>query len=202
MLLVEDGTFVAAQRLQDALAKCAKCLIIETGMVRADNWKVLTSDLKNVMREQGIRQTSIVAIGAAGTLALNMCLLDAKLVRVVALIDSAMRPHSTLLTRCADWLEQFLPLGLPLRLRTSDFDARSLMQRVRCPVLLVTTPQASEYLLQQSREMSLRFPTAWQVELSEQAYESKLSEIIVEFYEVPARAPQRRGKSEEKAPSP
>lgn len=192
LLLVEPQAFVEADALHQQLASKTRSLVVESAPVMSSNWTKLTEELLAFIRERGIRQISLIAWGPAATLALNMALLEPKLVRSMVVLDAGMRPRWTWGTRCIDWLEQFLPLGLPLRLRSQEFDARSLLQRIRCPVLVVTSADSTEFLKLQADEMQRRLPTAWRVHLPALDAQAALSRTVLEFQEVPAKVPQRQ----------
>jgi pimeloyl-ACP methyl ester carboxylesterase len=192
ILLVERPQCEDAQALHLELARKTRSLVVESAQVLSSNWPILTQELLDFILEKGLRQITFVAWGAAATLVMNVALLEPKLVRSMVVIEAGMRPRWTWFTRCIDWLEKFLPLGLPLRLRSEEFDARSLLQRIRCPVLVVTSARSSEFLKEQADEMLGRLPTAWRVHLPAANSQFELCRTILEFQEVPAKAPQRQ----------
>ena len=191
-ILDEQTYYAPATQAQAGLELKTKSILIKLPTITADNWQQQTAEMLNLIAERKMKQISLVCWGAASSVGLNLCLLSPKLVRSIILVDAALRPRSTTLTRLADYLEQFLPLGLPLRLRSKDFDARSLLQRVRAPSLVVSTQQAGEFLRNQAHTFSARLPTAWGLNLNNSAGASEeLVTAILEFQNVPARAPQK-----------
>jgi hypothetical protein len=81
-----------------------------------------------------------------------------------------------------------LPLGLPFRKDSKGFDARSYLQRIRCPTLVITTSDAERDLQAQAEHESRALATAW--------FDSIDNSIdfmarLVAFMEVPAKRPQK-----------
>jgi hypothetical protein len=94
-----------------------------------------------------------------------------------------------------------LPLGLPLRRVVRGFDSRPFLQRIRCPVLVVSTADDSLEERRDAATMARRMPTAWQMTLQgrnklsvdggSDERTAEFAQLVVEFSEVPARAPQK-----------
>lgn len=181
-----------AGALFTSLGTRARALHIEMEPVTPKNWSAALEALRVMLDDQGVRQCSFVAYGAVSHVVVGYYLEDPKAVRTLALINMTARPHPTSTTRFVDWLEQRLPLGLPLRIDSEGFDAKPMLHRLRCPTLLITTPHASSYLREQSQEISRRIPTAWHVALEHNEAEA-LTAMVLRFHEVPARCPQKSG---------
>ncbi len=190
--LIREGARDAdlSQRLYNELKQRSRALLIELPVLDDNNWEFVTEQLRSAITEAAVRQASFIAYGPAATVVLNLYLKEPKVVRTVALLDAACRPHPSYISRAVDWIEERLPLGLPLRLRTAGFDAKPFLHRIRCPVLVLTSPLASPFLCAQAREMSARLPTAWHVELGE-TDATHLDELLLLFYDVPAKCPQK-----------
>lgn len=193
LVLVERGTSwgqLAAQ-LSSKLAGRARVLCVESELVRAQNWSALSDAILQLAQENSLRQFSVIALGAASVLAQNIMLLDLRTVRSAVLVNPTLRPHPTKFTRFVDRLERYLPLGLPLRSRGEAYDGKSLLQRMRCPVLLVSTAGASPFERGQTVIMAERMPTAWHVEILEPDFTSALVNVVMDFQGTAARCPQR-----------
>lgn len=191
VLLHERGTYhEAAQALFAVLSQRTRALRIECASVRDDNWQHLSSEFIELMRQQGLKQTSFVSFGAAGTLLQDLGLTDVKQVRTAVFVDASTRPHPTSMQRFVDRVEEVLPLGLPLRLRAKGFDARAFLHRIRCPVLVVTTPRSTTFHQHQATVLADKLPTAWRVRLSSDEAE-ELCNLVCEFQDVPAKCPQK-----------
>ena len=175
----------------DALAKKTRVLLIELGPITDTNWSTLTQELRDLLTRLSVRQISFVCFGSAGTIVQNVCLVDLKLVRSIVFIDATTRPHPTFWSKTIDALEEKLPLGLPLRLRSVGFDGNSFLQRIRCPALVVTSPHASTYEKRQAKVLGEKLPTAWLAELAEPGAVEQLNSMILDFQQIPAKCPQK-----------
>lgn len=192
VLIVEQGDYrPLAESVYQTLAEDAKRLLIELAPVTDTNWEQATNDLLALLAEQGVRQASFVSFGAAGVVVQNVCLYDIKLVRSVIFVDAATRSHPNLLTRIVDRIEQALPLGLPLRAITRGFDGKPFLQRIRCPVLVVTSQRASAHERAEADRMVQRFPTSWRSELAGAEEDAKLLGLVNDFQGVMAKCPQK-----------
>ena len=157
--------------------------------------------LRATLPSRGVRQGSFVGFGAAGALVQNLCLLEPRTVRAAVLFRASSRAHPRLIDRLVDRLEGALPLGLPLRRVVRGFDSRPFLQRIRCPVLVVSTADDSLEERRDAATMARRMPTAWQMTLQGRSKLSvdggsdertaEFAQLVVEFSEVPARAPQK-----------
>lgn len=171
-------------------AAAGRAIDFELESVSADNWRGLTESLRTQLSAMQVRQASFVAVQSAGAVLQHLCYLDLKAARTVVFIDSSTRPHPSPISRFVDWLERKLPLGLPLRLRSREFDGASFLQRIRCPALAVVSPTASSFERDSGRVLAEGLPTAWLYEASGEVKET--AEEIVKFQETPARCPQKR----------
>lgn len=147
VIVHEQGAYTDfSAGISQALSERTRTVLLECSRTDDRNWRELSALLHGKLKELAIRQASLVGFGAAGSLVQNVCLEDLKVVRTVAFVDAASRPHPTRFSRLVDRLERSLPLGLPLRQRSQAFDSKPYLQRIRCPALVVTTQQAGAYL--------------------------------------------------------
>lgn len=200
LVLTENGSKYEqlSSGVFEALRLSSKVLQISSLLITASNWQQISRDLINLTEEKNIRQLSIVAFGNTAVLAQNFYLIKPKLIRTMALIDCTARPHPTRLERLIDWLEVRFPLGLPLRGEGRSFNARSHLQRIRCPVLLVTTGKASAFQIEEALDAAVRMPTSWHVRLSDIQSSSEIEKIallISDFQDIPAKCPQKNRDS-------
>ena len=136
----------------------------------------------------GIRAATLLGVGEVGTAAIALTLAERRRIRRLILIDTPVRPQSTWREGVIRWLEDRLPLGLPFRKDSKGFDARSYLQRIRCPTLVITTSDAERDLQAQAEHESRALATAW--------FDSIDNSIdfmarLVAFMEVPAKRPQK-----------
>ena len=198
VILFEKGSLYQdlAKGLYQGLAGDGKFLLVESGPITNSNWEDLTRQLQKLFEDQGVRQASIVGFGAASSITQNLCLYDVKLVRSLVLVDAATRPHPRLIDRFVDRIEHALPLGLPLRSQGIGFDSKSFLQRLRCPILVVTTSAANAQLLKQAELLMQRLPTCWRAALSTETAISELVSLVSDFQSVKAKCPQKNQTAE------
>ncbi len=180
-----------ATQLAERLTPRNRIVLIKTPFVEAGNWRELTGKLLQLLGEKGIRQASFIALGEASSIVQSLALTDLKLVRTLILVNASTRPHPTRRARIIRKLEQWLPLGLPFRSDIEGFDSKPLLQRIRCPVLIVSTVGAGKYFHAQADELARGLPTAWQLTLNSSEALSELSDAIEDFQEIPAKCPQK-----------
>ncbi len=178
------------------LAVRARSILLMSPAVNVSSWDGLSHLFSEKLAELGIRQASLVGMGAGATLVQNVALNQPKLVRSLAIVDSSSRPHPTRWDRCIDWLEEHLPFGLPLRLGTKGFNVKAYLHRLRCPVLVIATGKASSFIQEEVRGMNLRAPTAWRVFVggTDEEQIAQLSDTLLSFQDTPAKCPQKNQK--------
>lgn len=192
VLLSEAGQHQEyASQIAAILSSDVRVVSIDVPQITDENWKEYSVSLLEMIRSLSIRQASFVGFGAACALVQNTYLREPKLVRTMVLVNCSCRPHPTFISRCIDKLEGILPLGLPLRSSTKGFDSRSHLQRIRCPGLVVTLPDAGEALKKEAHMINTGMPTSWYVDLPKLEEREELARLIREFQEVPAKCPQK-----------
>jgi pimeloyl-ACP methyl ester carboxylesterase len=150
-----------------------------------------------MIAELGVRQASLIGMGAGATLAQNLALTEPKMVRSMAVVDAASRPHPSRWERFVDALEARLPFGLPLRLGSAGFNVRSYVHRFRCPLLIVCTRRAGTFIRAELKQLSVLAPTAWRVDLTDIPVDEEaasFAETILSFQETPVKCPQKNSK--------
>jgi hypothetical protein len=95
-----------------------------------------------------------------------------------------------------DRIEALLPLGLPLRNASNAFDARAFLHRIHCPVLVLVSAGAGEFVREQSRVIAKRVPNAWLRQLEGEALvgdvlTAEAEQCVESFFEVPTKRPQK-----------
>ncbi len=191
VILLEKGTsHTIAESLVTKLSSRARVVLMECDAVDATNWKNLSATLIALLPGLSIRQSSFLSFGAACSVILAMALNDLKIVRTLIFVDGENRPHPSLWQRAVDRIERALPLGLPMRSGIEGFDAKPLLQRLRCPSLIVTSPGASAHSRSEATTFSVGLPTAFEYKLSSNDYAEELSDLVVSFQDVPAKCPQ------------
>lgn len=159
-------------------------------------------ELRAELLRNGVKWATVLGIGAGATVAQSLSIFWPRIVRRLVILDATTRLKPGIGTRIIDKLERFLPLGLPLRQLSINFDSRPFLHRVRCPTLLLLSPDASQYLYAQARYLSAKIPNSWLVRLSQHHHASELelsTELqgyISEFMDVQVKRPQKAQKSE------
>ena len=154
-------------------------------------------DLAGHLAKLRIRRATICGIGPGASLAQAVALDSPKLVRRLVLLDASTRLAPGLVSRMVDRLESLLPLGLPLRRLSGDFDSRPMLHRVSCPSLVLVSRSAGEYMAAQSSYIAKKIPNAWHCVLGKSHLDSKdeLSEefcqLVKAFLQVPTKRPQK-----------
>ena len=193
LLHERDHVGALCESLTVSLTSRTRVVSVQTDRVTDKNYESLVSELHSLLNYNGIRQASFVAFGACGATVQALALQELKLVRTVAFVDASTRAHPSYFTRLVDRLEHALPLGLPLRLHEQGFDAKPFLQRIRCPVLVITSSKASAYERSEAAVLEAGLPTAWRVELEAAGEAEKLATLVLEFQEVPAKCPRKGG---------
>lgn len=169
---------------------------IQTEEVTENNWREISDAVGKVFEERELRQVSFVCFEDLSSIALRHSIDEGKFVRSLLLVEPVCSPHPSLLDRLINKIEEFLPLGLPLRTLTKGFHAPSFLHRVRCPTAVIIRINCSEYIRDQSSFIVRSVPTAMLYE----SEASELKEIDISFYleklsNIPARSPQKQAKT-------
>jgi hypothetical protein len=155
-------------------------------------WRGVFNSLVQILDDRSVRSAIFVSFGASTVITQALAHVDLKRIRTLILVDPSTRAHPTMLMKIADRMQEYLPMGLPLRLPCEDFDGRSLLQRIRCPVLVISSTYGNGRL-HEIRSIAEKLPTSWLKDLSalsDEAFNRALSDAIQTFQEVPAKCPQ------------
>lgn len=154
-------------------------------------------ELRAELLRNGVKRATVFGIGAGSTVAQSLAIFWPRIVRRLVLLDATTRLKPKIGTRIIDKLERFLPLGLPLRQLSINFDSRPFLHRVRCPALILLSPDAGQYLYAQARYLSAKIPNSWLVRLSKRHSASQLElsdelqAYLSEFLSVQVKRPQK-----------
>lgn len=181
-----------ATRSAALLGARVRALVVECPPITDSNWSQLADQVLAVLQELKVRQCAFIGFGAAGSLVQHLVLIVPKLIRSITLVDTTFRPHPGVSQRIVDWFERILPLGLPLRLKNSGFDAKPFAQRIRCPALIVLTQKATPFIRDQAYAIAQRIPSAWVVSLAMDGGDiDDFCAVLDEFEGVPVKCPQK-----------
>lgn len=195
LTLVDDLAYLPlAESVALHVSKKARAVTVASAPVTAASWESLSESLEHLIEQLGVRQFSVMGLGAGATLAQNLALSNPKSVRILSVVDASSRPHPSLWERMVDRIEAKLPFGLPLRLGSRGFNIKSYVHRLRCPLLVVGTSRASKFIRHELESLAALAPTAWKVMLNEPDFEREavsLTSTLLAFYDTPAKCPQK-----------
>ena len=178
-----------ARHLFERLTVNCRVVLALTSPVTDENWGELGAKLLRECESHGLKQVTAIGFGGSASLVQHLALVDQRRIRRLVLIDASTRPHPSWHTRLSDWLERYSPLGLPLRLRSSGFDSKSMLHRIRCPVLVAISARCDAFRAGQSLILADCLPTAWLLRLSSEP--SALVDAVNDFHDVAAKCPQK-----------
>ena len=190
VLVREEQAFPELSSLCTSEKSNGRVLSFISPPVSSTTWKSLSDQFADTCDEHKIRQGLFIGCGDAATLLLHLALHDPRRVRQLVLLDATTSPHPTRRERYLSRMERYLPMGLPFKSKQKGFDARSFLQRIRCPVLVLTSEAASGYLQDEAAILADTLPTAWHLTV-DQSQQDELKLLIDEFQKVPARCPQK-----------
>lgn len=183
------------ESIVSALAQRGRVVALEYSSIKGSQWRENCDHTIKRLGELSVRQFSIVGLGSAATIAQELALRQLRQVRTLVLVDATTRPHPSLSSRIIDRLERSLPLGLPLRRNSVEFDGRPLLHRLRCPALVISTTLASQLSRAQSAILLSGLPTAFSATIAATDFEQlsiQVAEAAEGFQETPAKCPQRQ----------
>lgn len=160
--------------------------------VSSQNWRDVSDQLIDIVEQNKIRASYVVAFGESASIALHVALLKGKLIRRLVLVNPRFRPDPNKLTQLIDKIESILPLGLPFRVKGDQFDARPFLQRIRFPVLVIDTKSVSREE-KESELINQSLPTSWYLK-TESLESQEVKDALLEFEDVPAKRPQKKRK--------
>lgn len=192
VMLHEGSTpHIPTANLTESLASSSRLIQIATPFIDDRNWEHIVEQLLQIFNQLSIRHASFISFGACCSLVQAVALKEPKSVRSIIFIDASTRAHPSRLSRLIDHIERSLPLGLPLRLGQSGFDAKPFLQRIRCPVMIVTSAVATAYQRSEALVLESALPTAWATDLYNDPEASELVDLVSNFQKVPAKCPQK-----------
>lgn len=205
VLLVLPGdniNFSIAVSLAETLQERFRILVYQGPLPDAKTVYPFAQQLTESLSKQKAKRYTIFAEGSACNVAQVMALNSAAdhtgAVRRLFLTDpqSRMSPNPT--TKFLDKFESLLPLGLPLRTLTEDFDSRSTLHRLRCPTIIGLTPNAGLFLRHEAQLMNKRIPNSLLLEFKHNFGGAEGSEanvellgLLNELLQMPVKRPQK-----------
>ena len=150
------------------------------------------------IQKQGLKRITLIGIENGASLVQALSILDPRLFRRAILVDPTSRVSPSFITKCIDWIENFLPVGLPFRAITKDFDSRPFLHRIRCPIMVVQSATQSIYHQIESNYIASKIPNCYQVKAVDNVYNeqtncfsSEFQKYLAQFQESPVKRPQK-----------
>lgn len=187
----------AAKQLVQGLGNEFTNYVLTSPLPAVNHVHQFTTEILESFARIRIKRATILGLGSGATICQALAVASPKLVRRVVLVDASARIRPSFFTKCIDRIEHYLPLGLPLRKLTDDYDSRSELHRIRCPVLLLSSPRAHHFEQRQTRLLSKRIPNSWMRVLAEPAVgvnhslSAEVMHHLHEFLQVPTKRPQK-----------
>lgn len=147
----------------------------------------VAEQLEREIEKNSLKRLTLAATTWGGPIAIQYAASFPKNVRRLVLLNARARLRQSAVERVVEKIEEFLPLGLPLRPLSKGFDPRPLLHRVRCPSFILSSDDFRDDAL----FLLSRIPNAW----SEMLIEDSLAEKVSEFLNVPTKQPQKRAVS-------
>jgi len=191
MLYLGSATSVHNDLLEQVLSNY-RVFRLEQAMPTPEQVVEFSGQLAAQIEQQRIKRLTVLGIADGSSVALALAAFNPKLVRRLILLNGTTRVSPGIGSRMIDTIERFLPLGLPLRPLSEDFDARPFLHRVRCPVLVLTTADASPFVQSQAKLLAKAIPNAWKEILTAAGQTAaEFSRVLSQFEELPAKRPQK-----------
>lgn len=166
-------------------------IILTFNQEAPDSWKKCSEEIRAYFQDKKIRQISCLSFSSTVSVAVNLYLSDLKLFRSIAFLNPHSRSNKSFGQRLIDKLESKLPMGLPFRFKTEAFDCKPFLQRIRCPILIISNKNSSDYRKDEVEEFLERVPTAYIFNQDSDANLSELINAIETFKLVPYKCPQK-----------
>jgi len=188
--ILNDGVFEA---LSEALE-----IILVSG-IEPNPSKVVKNalELNEKLLEMKVKRAGILGFGIGASIAQAISARTSRFVRRTVLVDALTRVSPSSLERATIFLEKKLPLGLPLRSLSLEYDSRSELHRIQCPTLLIRSTDQDVFLDSQFDLIAERIPNSWKKKLKKQIVtdsnilSEELADLLISFFEVPVKSPQK-----------
>lgn len=169
----------------------ADLIILGLRGISGDNWNTYANEIKKYFKDNKIKQCTCLAFSETASVAINLYLEEQKLFRGIALVNPHTRPGKSFFQKLIDKLEAKLPMGLPFRFKTSAFDCKPFLQRLRCPILVVKVKSLSSYNEEEANYFLNRVPTAYESIITNLNSFDELSNALKGLRDAPPKCPQK-----------
>jgi hypothetical protein len=163
--------------------------------VHYSNLSLLFEELIDALQEENVRQAEFLCFGATSLLLWKLAIAQQKTIRSLLVVNGETRPSYTQRESFVQWCEKRLPLGLPFRTSSETFHASPFLQRFRFPVLVTTTPNASERIINEAHVLERELPVSWYQPLTNTIpLHEEMLQLTQLLRTVPPKCPQKNRK--------
>ena len=198
LLLITSEAFAEkqARALLNQLGRNYSVFLLSGEMPESSEVDIYTKNLIDELSKKGVKFLTVLGIKEGANIAQALCVSASKMVRRLILLNPTSRLRPNLSSKIIDYFEGFLPLGLPLRNLSNDFDSRPFLHRIHCPTLVLTSEKTSSYLKEQSKIIAERIPNSWLKRVNSFNDENmnlstELVDLVKSFQKVPVKRPQK-----------
>lgn len=146
----------------------------------------------------GLKRITLVGVAEGANVVQALTILSPRLFRRAVLIDPQSRMNPAIFTKIIDWIEKYLPVGLPFKASNKEFDSRPFLHRIRCPILVLKTPSANFYNVLETNYIASKIPNCYHIALKEKliktegkGFSDEFLELLKNFNDVPVKRPQK-----------
>lgn len=184
-------------RLSNNLKSNFNTYILNSYYPSGDDVSSFVEAIRKELEDKRIRNFTLLGIGPGASIAQAFAIFNMRSVRRLVLCNATSRIKPNFWAKLIDRLEKYLPLGLPLRSMTKDFDSRPYLHRIYCPTLVTYSLQEYPYVIEQSKYIGKQIPNSWLNELQNRPitefgeFSQEFIQMLSEFMKVPAKRPQK-----------
>ena len=186
-----------AERLVGELKHDFTNVVLSTDLPSGDSILSFCEELEEALIREKIKRVTVLGIGPGASIAQALAVSAPKIIRRAIVCNATTRMAPSLGSIIVDRMEKFLPLGLPLRNLSADFDSRPFLHRIHCPVLVLYSKSQRTFVKEQGDFIVERIPNAW-IDILEREpinefgqFSDALLEHIRAFMQVPTKRPQK-----------
>ncbi len=203
LIILNDGAFIDSSKSEEIYStlrnnQTSRIVVLNHLLPMGSEVIRFAESVIAELERKSLKRITLIGIEDGASVVQALTILEPRLIRRAVLVNPNSRVNPTFFSRAIDWIEKFLPVGLPFRAVTKEFDSRPFVHRIRCPILIVTTPSENFYRVRESEYLANKIPNCYLVK-TEGAYfqdgNSDFSQEFVklfdEFQKSPVKRPQK-----------
>jgi hypothetical protein len=182
--------------IDQANAFFGKVAVLSTSIPKGAEILTFAELILEELQKLELKRITLVGFENGASIVQALTILSPRLFRRAILVDPLSRVSPGFLVRFVDWIEKYLPVGLPFRAINKDFDSRPFLHRIRCPVMVVLSPAESFYNSIESTYIAKKIPNCYllkmtNVPLENSIFSEEFLKCLEEFQQSPAKRPQK-----------